>query len=197
MTGPEEDPEAGDGTGGLSDEEYADLVDEQAGAADAGHDPTAGGTASGGVHIGTPADPGAVEAVKVIDQAARAAFGAPQPEGVDVDVDTAQGRAELAGRLVTPAYQKLMRGTINPVLGAVLGLGFIVALAALEGDALAPPDDEDDDEEEPERSSAISPDAKTPGSTSGGTADRAPPPRPDGETFVEDGVEAVDHGLQD
>lgn len=71
----------------------------------------------------------ATSLMHLVDLGSRTAFGAPLPDGAELDLTSGEGRAEMAGRLAAPAYARLVGD--NPVPDAVQAVGALVALVGI------------------------------------------------------------------
>lgn len=185
---------------GLSDDQVDQVVDEAASRAEdqdrepAGDQGPASADAQSVDGALPPADPGARDLAGIIDATSRALTGAPTDDGAPLDVTSSEGRSELAGRLLTPAYRRFLTGGAIPWwLGLVAGLALLVGSAYAEAQ-LAEGEDGDDPEEDGE-ASPVSEDAATPDDymETGGSAEPPEPPQ-GGSSTVEDGDEVVSYG---
>lgn len=165
-------PDAGGGDD-LSPDEIEGKASEIAGQVEsvASGDPDAGGV--------EPAEEQARrelrDPLKLVDAMVRTASGAPVPEDMDLDMESPEDRADMAARMLAPAYQRLAGpGTLDWRLKAVIGVGVIVVPALIEGKLAGGGDGDDDQDDGPE--SAPLPDgvrdpSKSQGTDSGGGPD--------------------------
>ncbi len=88
--------------------------------------------------------------VRIMDALVRTAAGAAPPEDMDLDLGDGDGRADLASRMLAPAYQRAGgQGVLDWRVKALIGLGVIVVPALIEGQLGGGDGGEDGDEEEP------------------------------------------------